>query len=397
MVLGRLFTASADAIAAAVWLTEGLSGAVARRRCLPGEWPALAAAVEIRVKFPNADGTDSPAGSPSAPAPAAPPAKPPSLQSILQAVAEVALSTAISESASLRSAGAAAFRRGGGAPSLSSQADALDMSASVASPRLAMLLLFVAFQVSRTGPGVPPIVQDSPAAASSSQGTTGVIASAVRLAALYLCSPAPSGQRVAGVGGGDGAASTSAAGCLSDSSWVLHDGVVEALVSFTNRCASVAAGAAEAPPARECAPCRRTRDSKPAAWDVHSDDEVFGLGLLDSHDASQFPRTARGAVPSEPQRHAGAALSRREELLVRLLRSVPLSPDLRAVLAVRAGAAGLFAALAVLRALEGDVVAVMAAFLQVRWLRRCGVSGLLYFSFAIKNRLLRALTMTWKP
>ena len=58
-------------------------------------------------------------------------------------------------------------------------------------------------------------------------------------------------------------------------------------------------------------------------------------------------------------------LSRREELLVRLLRSVPLSSELRAVLAVRASAAGQFAALAVLRALEGDAVAVISAFLQV--------------------------------
>ena len=108
------------------------------------------------------------------------------------------------------------------------------------------------------------------------------------------------------------------------------------------------------------------RDARPAAWDLHTDDELFVWGSADSHasNASILPLTTRGA-PEASERSSGAVISRREELLVRLLRSVPLSPELRAVLAVRAGAAGLFAALAVLRALEGDVVAVMAAFLQV--------------------------------
>ena len=59
-------------------------------------------------------------------------------------------------------------------------------------------------------------------------------------------------------------------------------------------------------------------------------------------------------------------LSRREELLVRLLRSAPLSLNLRTVLAVRASSAGFFVALSVLRALEGDAVAVIGTFLKVR-------------------------------
>lgn len=238
MVLGRLFTASADAIASAVWLAEGVPGAVARHRCLPGEWPAIGApagVVEIRIQA-NVDNAD-PAASPTTTDSTAPPAKLPSLQSLLQAIAEVALSTAIAESSTSRSAnaGAAAFRRGGGAPSLASQADALDMSASAASPRLALLLLFIAYQVSRTGPGVPPIVLDSPAAGVPINGSSSAIASAVRLAALYLCSPAPAGKRT-GSAVSDGSAATSASGCLSDSSWVLHDGVIETLVSFSSRC-----------------------------------------------------------------------------------------------------------------------------------------------------------------
>ena len=94
-----------------------------------------------------------------------------------------------------------------------------------------------------------------------------------------------------------------------------------------------------------------------------------------------------------------AKLSRREELLVRLIRSVPLSSDLRAVLAVRASSAGHFAALAVLRALEGDAVAVIGAFLQVCWAFIFIMVQLLFsyrdlssFFVAIRLRLVLILT-----
>lgn len=326
-IVGRLFTAAADAVKASVWLTEGLSGVVARHRCLPGEWPALAAPaglVELRIQGPKVDADQRPDASLLK--------DPPTLQAMLQAIAEIALSMAVSEASSTRpvGVGSAAFRRGGAVQSLSAQADALDLSASAVSPRLGLLLLFVAFQICRTGPGLPPIVLDVAEAAAGSRAAQGAIASAVRLAALYLCSPAPLGKKVASgsvsasAGGGTGTSSV-----LSDSSWILHDDVVDLVVSFTSRRAS-------APVA--------------AAWDVHSDDE-----LVSWPDARDEARPA--ASPT--------VLSRREELLVRLLRSVPLSSELRAVLAVRASAAGQFSALAVLRALEGDAVAVIDAFLQV--------------------------------
>ena len=331
-IVGRLFTAAADAVKASVRLTEGLPGFVARHRCLPGEWPALAAPaglVELRIQAPKVDTDQRPDATPLK--------DPPTLQAMLQAIAEIALSMAVSEASSTRpvGVGAAAFRRGGAQQSLSAQADALDLSASAVSPRLGLLLLFVAFQICRTGPGLPPVVLDVAEAAAGSRAAQGAIASAVRLAALYLCSPAPLGKKVANgsvsasAGGGTGTSSV-----LSDSSWILHDDVVDLIVSFTGRRASTPVA---------------------AAWDVHSDDELFSWP-----DARDEARPA--ASPT--------ALSRREELLVRLLRSVPLSSELRAVLAVRASAAGQFAALAVLRALDGDAVAVIDAFLQVR-LRGC--------------------------
>ena len=228
IVFGRLFTASADAVTTAVWLAEGYPGVVARHRCVPGEWPALgapAAEFDIRMQPPKSE-PDSPSATPAD--------SPPTLQMLICAIAEVAVGLAVSE-ASQVNPGSAAFRRGGGGvTSMYAQADALDMSASTASPRLGLLLLFIAFQIARVGPGIPPIVLETPNQAESSRISSGAkaIESAVRLAALYLCSPAPEGKHQSGV---SGANSTNYPSTLDHSDWVLHDGVVEALISCTNK------------------------------------------------------------------------------------------------------------------------------------------------------------------
>ena len=321
-IFGRLFTAASDAVHACVWLAEGFPGVIARQRCLPGEWPALAVSaetVDIRIQAPKLS-ADQQADAPSK--------EPPTLQSILQAIAVIELSMAVSERQCTCPVGgaSAAFRSGDTVQSLSNEADALDLSASSVSPRLGLLLLFIAFQICRNGPGVPPVVFVE--CDDAAVGSRGVIASAVRLAALYLCSPAPHGVKVptnSDVPHCSGS-NTDACSVLSDSSWVLHDDVITLFVSFTSR---------------------RVRSPVAAAWDVHSDDELF------------FWNDAQGCSTPAP-----TAMSRREELLVRLLRAVPVSSELRAALAERASAAGQFTALAVLRALEGDAVAVTDAFLQ---------------------------------
>lgn len=320
-ILGRLFTAASDAVRACVWLAEGVPGVVARRRCLPGEWPALAVSaetVDIRIQAPKV-GVDQQADAPSK--------EPPTLQSILQAIAEIALGMAVSERLCVRPS-SSAFHSGGTVQSLATEADALELSASSVSPRLGLLLLFIAYQICRNGPGIPPVVLVD--AAEVAVGSRGVIATVVRLAALYLCSPAPRGMKVLTKNDVASCEENSADVCsvLSDSSWVLHDDVIHLLVSFTSRGAS-------SPVA--------------AAWDTHSDDELFCW--KDARNCS---------TPVAPVMLS----SRREELLVRLLRSIPVSSELRAALAERASAAGQFAALAVLRALEGDAVAVIDAFLQ---------------------------------
>jgi len=231
-VVGRLFTGAADAYLSSILLSEGMPGVVARSRCVPGEWPAMslpATCVELRIEAPKPE-VDSHNDSTVL-------NEAPSLQSLLQAVSEIALVWAMSESAASATQynGAAAFRRSGGGPTLAQQAETLDINASTASPRLALLLLFIAYQVGRMGPGFPPLVLVSRNA--NGAGSSSTLPAAVRLATLYLCSPAPAGKRVP-----TGSAGSGNAVALSDSSWVLHDGVVDMLLSFSTRsvCVSVA-------------------------------------------------------------------------------------------------------------------------------------------------------------
>jgi hypothetical protein len=235
-VLGRLFTASADAVLAAAWLVEGWPGAIARHRCVPGEWPALggpASKVELRMQLPPPP-PPPPADQRRAAASKAPVPQPPdvSLLDLLQAISEVAVAMAAAESSAARQAGltgALPPRRGGGPTSQLPSLLALDVTATTASPRLALLLLFIAFQCGRLGPGMPPIVHPPSCCDDDGRETGGDAAAlALRYAILYLSSPAPPNKRVAGVvPGGSGA--------LNDSTWVLHDAVVGVFVSFTRR------------------------------------------------------------------------------------------------------------------------------------------------------------------